>query len=405
MVKINAAKIEEALTRSIDTIYPDKKSLENVLKSGKKLRIYVGIDPTATYLHLGHSTNYIILKRFHELGHKIIVLIGDFTAMIGDPSDKNAARKRLTKKEVLQNLKTFKQQIGKILNFSDKKNPVELRFNSKWLARLNFKDVVDLASNFTVQRMLERDIFEKRIKENKPLYLHEFFYPLMQGYDSVALNADVELGGTDQTFNMLAGRNLVKTYQNREKFVITSTLLENPVTGEKLMSKSLGTGIALNDAPNEMFGKTMALPDEAIIQCFIDCTYLSMDEIHKMETDLKNGINPRNLKLKLAYEITKMYHSEFIAKKAQEYFIKTFSKKEMPSEDEVPEIKVKSQNIVDILVETGLVSSKSEAKRLILQKGVSLNHKIIDNWKEIVKINKNDVLKVGSRKFVRLKLK
>lgn len=405
MAKIDVAKIEEALTRSIDTIYPNKKSLEDVLKSGKKLRIYVGIDPTATYVHLGHSTNYIILKRFHELGHKIIVLIGDFTAMIGDPSDKSAARKHLTKKEVLQNLKTFKQQIGKILNFYDKKNPIELRFNSKWLAKLNFEDVVALASNFTVQRMLERDIFEKRIKENKPLYVHEFFYPLMQGYDSVALDADIELGGTDQTFNMLAGRSLVKTYQNREKFVITSTLLENPVTGEKLMSKSLGTGVALNDEPNEMFGKIMALPDEAIIQCFIDCTYLSMNEIHKMEADLKNGINPRDLKLKLAYEITKIYHPEPIAKKAQEYFIKTFSKKEMPGEGEMPEIKVKSQNIVDILVETGLAPSKSEAKRLILQKGVSLNQKLIDNWQGIVKINENDVLKVGSRRFVRLKIK
>jgi len=405
MGKIDVAKIEEALTRSIDTIYPDKKSLEGVLGSGKKLRIYMGIDPTATYVHLGHSTNYIILKRFHELGHKIVVLIGDFTAMIGDPSDKSAARKRLTKKEVLQNLKTFKQQIGKILNFSDKKNPIELKFNSKWLAKLNFEDVVALASNFTVQRMLERDIFEKRIKENKPLYVHEFFYPLMQGYDSVALNADIELGGTDQTFNMLAGRSLVKTYQNREKFVITSTLLENPVTGEKLMSKSLGTGVALNEVPNEMFGKIMALPDEAVIQCFIDCTYLSMEEIHKMKTDLKTGINPRDLKLKLAYEITKMYHTESIAQKAQEYFIKTFSNKEIPNKDEMPEIKIKSQNIMDILVETGLASSKSEAKRLILQKGVSLNQKVIDNWQGIVKISENDILKVGSRRFVRLKLK
>jgi len=400
MTKIDTAKIEEVLTRSIDTIYPDKKSLEDVLKSGKKLRIYVGIDPTATYVHLGHSTNYIILKRFHELGHKIIVLIGDFTAMIGDPSDKSAARKRLTKKEVLQNLKTFKQQIGKILDFSDKKNPIELRFNSKWLAKLNFEDVVALASNFTVQRMLERDIFEKRIKENKPLYVHEFFYPLMQGYDSVALNADIELGGTDQTFNMLAGRSLVKTYQNREKFVVTSTLLENPATGEKLMSKSLGTGVALNDESNEMFGKIMALPDEAIIQCFIDCTYFSMDEIHKMETGLKNGANPRDLKLKLAYEITKMYHSESIAKKAKEYFIKTFSKKEMPNEDEMPEIKVKSQNVVGVLVETELASSKSEARRLIKQKGVKVNKKIIASVD--FKIEKGDIIQKGKQYFVKI---
>src|SRR6266403_2544048 len=232
-------KIEEVLTRSIDTVYPSKEVVLKALSSGKPLRIYMGIDPTATYVHLGHSTNYIILKRFHELGHKIIVLIGDFTAMIGDPSDKSAARKKLTKEDVENNLKTFKEQIGKILDFSNKENPIEFRFNSEWLAKLTFEDSVALASHFTVQQMIERDTFEKRLKDQKPLYVHEFFYPLMQGYDSVALEADIEIGGTDQTFNMLAGRTLVKTYKQREKFVISTTLLENPVTGEKLMSKSL----------------------------------------------------------------------------------------------------------------------------------------------------------------------
>ncbi len=278
-ISTNKEKLQEVLTRSIDTIYPSRQALESLLNSGKQLRIYMGIDPTATYAHLGHATNYIILKRLHDLGHKIIVLIGDFTAMIGDPSDKNSARKRLTKEEVKENIKTFKKQIGQILDFNDKKNPIEFEFNSKWLAKLSFADAVELASHFTVQRMLERDNFEKRLKEQKPLYVHEFFYPLMQGYDSVALKADVEIGGTDQTFNMLAGRTLVKAYQNREKIVVTTTLLENPVTGEKLMSKSLGTGIGLDENATDMFGKTMALPDEAIIQCFIDCTYLSMEEI------------------------------------------------------------------------------------------------------------------------------
>ena len=250
-------KINEVLTRSISVVYPNKESLKEVLLSGKILRIYMGIDPTATYAHIGHATNYIVLKRFHELGHKIIILIGDFTAMIGDPSDKNAARKRLSKEEVLENLKTFKEQIGKIIDFEDKKNPVEFRFNSEWLSKLTFEEGIELASHFTVQQMIERDIFQKRIKENKPLYVHEFFYPLMQGYDSVALNVDMEVGGTDQTFNMLAGRILVKAYQKREKFVITTTLLEHPVTGEKLMSKSLGTGVGLDEPPNQMFGKVM----------------------------------------------------------------------------------------------------------------------------------------------------
>lgn len=400
-MKINTdkRKIEEILTRSVDTIYPNKEAFVEMLLSGKQLRIYMGIDPTATYAHLGHATNYIILKRFHELGHKIVVLIGDFTAMIGDPSDKSAARKRLTRAEVEANFKTFKQQIGKILDFSDKKNPIELRFNSDWLAKLTFEDVVNLASNFTVQRMLERDNFQKRIKENKPLYVHEFFYPLMQGYDSVALEADVELGGTDQTFNMLAGRTLVKSYQNREKVVVTTTLLENPVTGEKLMSKSLGTGIGLDESPQEMFGKTMALPDEAIIQCFIDCTYYTMDQIDALKKDLANGANPRDMKLLLAYEIVKMYHSEKEAKKAQENFINTFSKKQTP--EDIKELKPKDKNIIAVLLEAGFVSSTSEARRDIKGGGVKLNDEKVASFDTQVK--SGDIIQKGKRFFVKIK--
>ena len=391
-------KIKEVLTRSIDTIYPNKETFEKILKSKKKLRIYMGIDPTATYVHIGHATNYIILKRLHDLGHKIIVLIGDFTAMIGDPSDKSATRKRLTKKEVKENLKTFKKQIGKILDFSDKKNSIELRFNSDWLAKMTFEDTVDLASNFTVQRMLERDIFKKRIKDKKPLYVHEFFYPLMQGYDTVALNADVEIGGTDQTFNMLAGRQLASAYQKREKIVITTTLLENPVTGEKLMSKSLGTGIGLDEPPEEMYGKTMALADEAIMQVFIDCTYLSMDEIDGFKKQLKDGVNPRDLKMRLARELVTMYRSASDAKKAEEGFIKTFSKGGIP--EDIPEFKVSgSKNIADVLVESKLCSSKSEARRAIEQGGVSLDGKKIKSFEEVAKPG---VLKKGKRHFIKI---
>ncbi len=400
-MKINTdnQKIEEVLTRSIDTIYPSKKDFTEMLKSGKQLRVYMGIDPTATYAHLGHATNYIILRRLHELGHKIIVLIGDFTAMIGDPSDKSSLRQRLTKEQVQENMKTFKAQIGKILDFNNKENPIELAFNSDWLAKLTFSDAVELASHFTVQRMLERDNFEKRIKEEKPLYVHEFFYPLMQGYDSVALNADVEIGGTDQTFNMLAGRTLVKAYQNREKVVITTTLLENPVTGEKLMSKSLGTGIGLDETPNDMFGKTMALPDEAIIQVFIDCTYLKMTEIKEMEKALKSGANPRDLKLKLAYEIVKMYHSSEDAEKAKEYFISTFSKKEIPTE--IPEIKPTNYDIITVLTEAKICASKTQARQVIAQGGVKINDKKINDI--ATKVSTGDVIQKGSRWFVKVK--
>ncbi len=402
-ISTNKEKLQEVLTRSIDTIYPSRQALESLLNSGKQLRIYMGIDPTATYAHLGHATNYIILKRLHDLGHKIIVLIGDFTAMIGDPSDKNSARKRLTKEEVKENIKTFKKQIGQILDFNDKKNPIEFEFNSKWLAKLSFADAVELASHFTVQRMLERDNFEKRLKEQKPLYVHEFFYPLMQGYDSVALKADVEIGGTDQTFNMLAGRTLVKAYQNREKIVVTTTLLENPVTGEKLMSKSLGTGIGLDENATDMFGKTMALPDEAIIQCFIDCTYLSMEEIKSLEKKLKAGANPRDLKIRLAYEIVKMYHSEKEAKLAQENFEKVFAKKETP--DDIVEIKLTNKKInpVDLLLTLKFVTSKNEAKRLIEGNGMKINQEKVSSWEKDLDLKAGDIVQAGKRKFAKIK--
>lgn len=397
-INIDAQKIEEILTRSVDTIYPTKERFEELLKSGKQLRIYTGIDATADYVHLGHSTNYIMLKRLHDLGHKIIVLIGDFTAMIGDPSDKTSARVQLTKEQVQENLKTFKEQIGKILDFEDTENPIEFKFNSEWLEKLTFKDSVELASHFTVQRMLERDNFEKRIAENKPLYVHEFFYPLMQGYDSVALDVDVEIGGTDQTFNMLAGRTLLKQYKNKEKIVVAGTLLENPVTGEKLMSKSLGTGIGLNEEPNEMFGKVMALPDEAIVQCFVDCTYLEMDEIEEIKEQMEEGGNPRDFKLQLAGELVKMYHGEGGAQKSKEYFVNTFSKKQIP--DEMIELKPAENNIVAVLLEAGFADSSSDARRAIEQGGVKVNEQKVDSFDYEVKTG--DVIQKGKRFFVKI---
>jgi len=402
-INTDPKKIEEAITRSIDKIYPNKDVFDQLLKSGKQLRIYMGIDPTATYVHLGHATNYIILKRLHDLGHKIVVLIGDFTAMIGDPSDKNAARQRLTKEDVQENLRTFKEQIGKILDFNNKENPIEIRFNSDWLAKLTFEDSIGLASHFTVQQMIERDNFQKRIKDNKPLYVHEFFYPLMQGYDSVALDADVEIGGTDQTFNMLAGRTLLKAYKNKEKIVVTTTLLENPVTGEKLMSKSLGTGIGLDETPTNMFGKTMAIPDEAVVQCFIDCTYLSMDEISKLEESLKNGLNPRDVKMQLAKEIVKMYHGTDAADKAEEYFVTAFQKKEIP--DDLQEIKIETEiKLSDLLLEQGSVKSKSDFRRLIDERAISwANGDKISDPNFV--LTQAGVLKIGKKKFLKITIK
>ena len=402
MVIVDQEKINEVLTRSVDKIYPGREQFEEILKSGRQLRIYMGIDPTATYVHLGHVTNYMVLKRFHDLGHKIIVLIGDFTAMIGDPSDKKAARQRLSKGEILSNLKTFQTQIGKVLPFNHKNNLIEIRFNSEWLSKLTLEDSVELASYFTVQQMIERDTFQKRLKENKPLYVHEFFYPLMQGYDSVALSADVEVGGTDQTFNMLAGRTLVKTYQNREKMIITTTLLENPATGEKLMSKSLGTGIGLDESSQNMYGKTMALPDEAIIQCFTDCTYLPIVKINELKNQLRSGINPRDIKMMLAKEIVKIYHGEKAAGQAEEYFVSAFQKKEAP--DNLEEVTVKrGELLVDILLKQNVVKSKSELRRLVEEGAVTIwpEQKVTDlNFPITAEVT----LKVGKKKFLKLKI-
>jgi len=385
-------QLEELLTRSVDTIYPSKEGLKKEIQSGRQLTIYMGIDPTADYIHLGHSTNYLILQRFHKLGHKIIALVGDFTASIGDPTDKEAERVRLTREQIEKNLKTFKGQIGKILDFNNKENPIEFRFNSEWLKKLNFEDVINLTSNFTVQQMIERDMFEKRLENKKPLYIHEFFYPMMQGYDSVELEPDVEVGGTDQTFNMLAGRSLLKSYKNKNKFVITTTLLENPKTGEKLMSKSLGTGVSLNSGSNEMYGGVMALPDEGVVQCFIDCTNIPLDEVKTLEGDIKN--NPLEIKKRLAYEITKLYHGEEEAQKAEKYFVSVFSKKEIPENPDIKLKATKGEELTEILVRGGFISSKSEYRRKRDEGAVFVDGvKIISD----LSIEKDSIIKIGKR--------
>lgn len=391
---VDKNRIDELLSRSVSTIYPSKNELKERLQSGDQLTFYMGIDPTADYVHLGHSTNYLVLERLHQLGHRIIVLVGDFTAMIGDPSDKTSMRVQLTREQVTENLKTFKQQIGKILNFDDKDNPIEFKFNSTWLADLTFQDSVELASNFTVQQMSERDSFVRRLKENKPLYLHEFFYPLMQGYDSVAMEVDGEIGGTDQTFNMLAGRTLLKRYKNKNKFVIATTLLENPVTGEKLMSKSLGTGVGLNENPKQMFIKIMQLPDEGVIQCFIDCTRVSMNEIVKLKNDLAKGGNPKNVKMRLAREIVTMYHGAKDAQQAEDHWVSQVSKKE--ENGDYPEVKIGAKaDLIAVILKLGIVDSNSKIRRLfnegaIRVDGVKLNFedKIVFKGGEVLSIGK-----------------
>jgi len=393
-INTNTKKIEEVLNRWTDKIYPSKEKFLEALKN-RKLVIYHGVDPTAPDLHLGHSTNYLLLRKLQELGHKIILLIGDFTAQIGDPTGKLSARKALTKKQVLKNCKTYQAQVGKILDFKSKKNPAQIKFNSEWLEKLNLEDIVKLTANFTHGKIIKRNIFQERLKKGQEIYLHEFLYPLLQGYDSVVLDVDAEVGGTDQTFNMLVGRKLLRSFKKKEKFVITTPLLENPKTGKKLMSKSEGDYIALNDLPDEMYGKVMALPDEVLIPCFKLCTEVPLLEIKKIT-------NPRDLKARLAREIVSIYHSKKAAQSAEKEFEKIFREKKLPTK--IPGIKIREKKlaILDLLVKTKLASSKSEAKRLILQKGVKINGKVQRDWKKSIEIKKGMIIQVGKRKFIKL---
>ena len=281
-MKINTdeKKIEELLTRGVENIYPSRKDFEKVLMSGKQLTIYNGIDPTGPTLHIGHGSTLLKLRELQDLGHKIILLIGDFTGMIGDPTDKTATRKKLTRKEVLENCKNYAKQAGKILDMKK----VEIKYNSKWLGKLVAGDFLELGSEITVQQLLERDMFKKRTEEGKPIYLHEFIYPLLQGYDSVAMNVDVEIGGNDQTFNMLVGRDMMKN-RGKEKFVLTTKLLVDP-TGKK-MGKSEGNMVTLEDMPEDMYGKVMSWPDTLMPLAFEICTRVSINEFEKVLAHLK----------------------------------------------------------------------------------------------------------------------
>jgi tyrosyl-tRNA synthetase len=388
--------IEEAITRSVAATLPTKDTLKQLLKSGKQLTLYVGIDPTADYVHLGHSTNYLLLERFHKLGHRIIVLVGDFTAMIGDPSDKTSMRVQLTKEQVLKNLTGFKRQIGKILDFEGTENPIEFKFNSAWLSKLTFQDVVELASNFTVQQMIDRDAFKKRLDEEKPLYVHEFFYPLMQGYDSVAMDVDIEVGGTDQTFNMLAGRTLQKRYNSKDKFVISTTLLENPQTGEKLMSKSLGTGVGLDLSAKDMFFKTMMIPDPGVKQCFVDCTRLSLKQIEGIQQRLDNGENPRNIKLLLAEEIVTMYHGADEALASREAWISEVSEKKLANDILTIQLG-EHETLIDFIVRLNAAPSRGAARRLILQGAVKINDEKVNPEAESTELSDGQIIRVGKK--------
>ncbi|KKR35383.1 MAG: Tyrosyl-tRNA synthetase [Candidatus Magasanikbacteria bacterium GW2011_GWA2_40_10] len=392
-VNTNPQKIEELLSRGVENIYPKKEFLEARLKSGKQLTLYTGYDPTAPTLHIGHGITMLKLRQFQDLGHKVIMLIGDFTGMIGDPTDKTSARQKLTRKQVLENCKNYQKQAASILNFKGS-NKVDIKYNSKWLAKMNMEKMLDLSSNITVDQLLQRDMFEKRRVEGKPIFLHEFLYPLMQGYDSVAMDVDGEIGGNDQTFNMLVGRDLQKIYNSKEKFVLTTKLLVD--AGGKKMGKTEGNMVAFSDTPEDMFGKVMSWTDGMIANGFELCTTLSMTDINKMQAEIQN---PRDQKLKLAYEVVKTFLGEKFAQKAQENFIKTFSKKETP--DEIAELKPSAMDILTVLVESKICTSKSESRRVVEQGGVKINDKKVESIDAQVK--SGDIVQKGSRFFVKIK--
>jgi len=400
MTITNEQLIDELLTRSVKEILPTKEALKDQLLSGKKLRIYIGTDATGTSLHIGHATNYIILEKFRKLGHEVIFLIGDFTSRIGDPTDKTAARIPLTREQVVENIKTWIDQIRPIIDVENEENPVRILYNHDWLSKLSFEEILNLASHFTVQQMIERDMFQKRLEENKPIHLHEFLYPLMQGYDSVAMDVDIEMCGNDQKFNALAGRTLQKKINNKEKFIFITTLLENPRTGEKMMSKSAGTGVFLDFSPDDMFGGIMAQPDENMKQLFIDCTLLPVSEIN----EILEGNNPKDTKLRLSFEITKLYHGNSVAEKAQMNWEKIFSKGELPETiTEIPGVKGKL--LSEVFVDNKILGSRAEFRRLTSEGGLKIINKDlkeerIDDFR--YSITETITVKVGKKKFVKV---
>lgn len=398
-ISTDPKKIEELLTRGVENIFPSRKFLEARLKEGKQLSLYLGIDPTGPDLHIGHSIQLRKLRQFQDLGHRIILLIGDFTGMIGDPTDKSATRVRLTREQVLKNAQHYKEQAGKILDFGGK-NPVELKYNSEWLGKMSFADVLELAANFTVQQMLARDMFKRRMKEGKEIYIHEFLYPLMQGYDCVAMDVDGEVGGNDQTFNMLAGRTLMKAMKGKEKFVIANKLLEDP-TGKK-MGKSEGNMIRLSDSSDEMFGKIMSWTDGMILPGFEILTDIDLEPIEK---EIKSGVNPRDLKARLAREIIAQYFGEKEAQAASDRFDQMFKEHEIP--EEIPIYKISNSKFqipfIDVLVDSGLAKSKSDARRLIEGGGVKLDGVVVDKVDHMVQPTKQGILiQKGKRHFVRV---
>lgn len=375
---------------------------EKLKRAGDRpLRIKLGLDPSAPDIHLGHAVVLRKIKQLQDLGHEVIIIIGDFTGMIGDPTGKSKTRKPLTREQVETNAKTYQEQIFKVLD----KNKTTVRYNSEWLGQMSFKEVIELAAKCTVARMLERDDFKKRYDENQAISLHEFFYPLMQGYDSVEIKADIELGGTDQTFNVLMGRSIQKDFGQEPQITLFMPLLEG-IDGVQKMSKSLGNYIGIDEDANTMYEKTMKIPDNMIIKYYDLCTDLHPDEVNKIQERLKNGENPRDIKMELAKEITRLYHGEQLADSAENHFKTAFQKQEAPEDAltiKIEKIEEMPNEILEKLMNTGKYASKGELKRLFTQGAIKVDGEKVTDFRELSNYIKDEsIMQIGKGHFVRI---
>ena len=388
-MKINTdlEKIKELLERGVEGISL-KDSLAEKLRSGKKLRIKHGIDPTGPRIHIGRASQLWKLRAFQEMGHQIVLIIGDFTARIGDASDKQSLRPVLTGQEIKRNMKDYAKQIGKILDM----DKVELHYNSEWLAKLRIEDLIKLAMSFTAQQMIQRRNFKERWDQNKPIGLHELFYPLFQGYDSVAIKADVELGGSDQLFNLEIGREMQKMLKQKPQDIMTLKMLDG-LDGRK-MSTSWGNVINIIDKPEDMYGKVMSMKDEQMPQYFEMATLLPLEKI--------GTENPRDIKVRLAKEIVRLYYGESAAGKAAKEFARVFQEKKVPGQMPTLKISQDKLNILDLLKLAGLASSRSEGRRLVVQKGVKINDKICEDPKQDIELHEGMIIQVGKRRFIKI---
>lgn len=380
-----------------------EEKLAKVKKENRPLRIKLGLDPSAPDIHLGHCVVLRKIRQLQDLGHEAIIIIGDFTGMIGDPTGKSKTRRALTREEVLKNAQTYQEQIFKVLD----KSKTVIKFNSEWLEKLSLKDVVFLTSKCTVAKMLEREDFKNRYTNRQSICIHEFLYPLMQGYDSVAIGADIEFGGTDQIFNVLMGRNIQRDYGQDSQLTVFFPILEG-IDGKNKMSKSLGNYIGVGDEANDMYVKVMKVPDDLIIKYFTLCTDLHPDEIREIEKNMENGENPRNIKMDLAFEITALYHGQDEARKAQEYFETVYQKEEIPEDVEVIEVNMVSGNegvnLIDAIAKTGDFKSRSDIRRIFTQKGAKINGEMVDDIKKISNLTSGQIVQLGKNRFYKIKI-